>query len=407
MKWCSVLSKPAIRDEEKLVEALANSCREALSELDGEKPDLVLTFVSPQLAKSYKKIGQTLHKLLSPQVLIGCSAGGLIGGGNEVEDESGIVISGAVFPGGELEAFHITDDQLPDLDAGPDRWEELVGMKGTDEPAFILLPEPFSFRIEALVEGLDFAFPRSAKIGGLASGADGPGKNVLFLNDGIHKRGAVGVAIAGNVTLETVVAQGCRPIGMPMRVSRCDHNILYDLDGKPALIVLRDLLESLSDSEQELAKNSLFLGLAMDEFKSSFGVGDFLIRNIVGIEPKSGALVIAEMLRNERTVQFHVRDAATSSEDLRLVLKRYVDNNSNGARREGALLFSCLGRGTYLYGSPNHDTDGFRAYLGEIPLSGFFCNGEIGPVSGTTFLHGYTSSFGIFKEKSPASVSEV
>jgi small ligand-binding sensory domain FIST len=407
MKWCSVLSKPAVKDEEKLVETLGASCRDALEQLGGDKPDLVLTFVSPQFAKSYKKIGETLYSLLQPKVLIGCSAGGLIGGGNEVEDESGIVISGAILPGGQLKVFHITDDQLPDLDDAPDRWEKLVGMEGTADPAFILLPEPFSFKIEALVEGLDFAFPRSAKIGGLASGADTPGKNILFLNDEVHKRGAVGVAIAGNVTLETVVAQGCRPIGVPMRVSRCDHNILYDLDGKPALIVLRDLLENLSDTEQELAKNSLFLGLAMDEFKSSFSVGDFLIRNIIGIEPKSGALVVAEVLRNERTVQFHVRDAATSSEDLRLTLKTYVDNHPNGARREGALLFSCLGRGTYLYGSPNHDTDRFRQYLGEIPLSGFFCNGEIGPVSGTTFLHGYTSSFGIFKEKSPASVSEV
>jgi small ligand-binding sensory domain FIST len=137
----------------------------------------------------------------------------------------------------------------------------------------------------------------------------------------------------------------------------------------------------------------------MDEFKSEFKSGDFLIRNIIGIEPKSGALVVGEILRNERTVQFHVRDAASSSEDLRMLLKGYVEHNAESGKGEGALLFSCLGRGTYLYGQANHDTDGFKAYIGDIPLSGFFCNGEIGPVGGKTFVHGYTSSFGIFKEK--------
>jgi small ligand-binding sensory domain FIST len=147
----------------------------------------------------------------------------------------------------------------------------------------------------------------------------------------------------------------------------------------------------------------LFIGLAMDEFKSDFKVGDFLIRNLIGIDPKSGALVVGEVLHNERTVQFHVRDAVTSSDDLRSMLKNYKDQDQSDVKKEGALLFSCLGRGSYLYGSPNHDSNGFRQYFGEIPLSGFFCNGEIGPVGGTTFIHGYTSSFGIFKEKTKAS----
>jgi small ligand-binding sensory domain FIST len=292
---------------------------------------------------------------------------------------------------------------LPDLDDAPGKWEELIGVKQEEEPSFILLPDPFSFRAEALVQGLDYAFPKGAKIGGLASAASTPGKNALYLNDKMFRRGAVGIATVGNITLDTVVAQGCRPIGSPMRVTKCDNNVLYGLDGKSALVVLRDLLESLSEADQKLARNSLFIGLAMDEFKSDFKVGDFLIRNLIGIDPKSGALVVGEVLHNERTVQFHVRDAATSSDDLRSMLKNYKDQDQSDVKKEGALLFSCLGRGSYLYGSPNHDSNGFRQYFGEIPLSGFFCNGEIGPVGGTTFIHGYTSSFGIFKEKTKAS----
>src|SRR5262249_29734662 len=128
--------------------------------------------------------------------------------------------------------------------------------------------------------------------------------------------------------------------------------------------------------------------------------GDFLIRNILGIEPRSGALVIGEIPQVERTVQFHLRDAATSADDLRLTLKRYCEEHNEGdGQAAGALLFSCLGRGRHLYGRANHDSECFRQYLGEVPLGGFFCSGEIGPVGGTTFLHGYTSSFGIFREK--------
>ena len=109
-------------------------------------------------------------------------------------------------------------------------------------------------------------------------------------------------------------------------------------------------------------------------------------------------MAIGELLKEGQLVQFHLRDAETSAEDLTAVLERYaVENRENQVH--GALLFSCLGRGQYLYGRPNHDTDIFHEKLGPVPLGGFFCNGEIGPVSGTTFLHGYTSSFGIFRPR--------
>lgn len=399
MRWCSVLAKPAKPGEAEPDTVVKTACQDVLDELGGATPDLLIAFVSARFHEQYKEIGQSIAKTLKPKAFIGCSAGGLIGGGSEIEDESGLSLAAAVLPDVDVRTFHLQDGDLPDSDESPTAWEKVVGVNNEEEPAFILLPDPYSFRIETLIQGLDYAFPRSQKIGGLASGATAPGLNGLFLNGKVYKRGAVGVAITGNIILDTVVAQGCKPIGKPLRVTKCDHNILYELEERPALLVLKDLLESLPEQEQNLARNALFLGLAMDEFKSELKVGDFLIRNIIGIEPKSGALVVAEMLHDGRTVQFHVRDAATSSEDLRIMLKNYVDASCDGAKQEGALLFSCLGRGTYLYGSPNHDSFGFKQYLGEIPLSGFFCNGEIGPVGGTTFIHGYTSSFGIFKEK--------
>jgi small ligand-binding sensory domain FIST len=408
MKWSSLIGGRDVDEKssskQTAKQTIADLCEKLLSEL-GQEPDLVIAFVSHHYARSFEKIPGYIKDKLNPKALIGCSAGGLIGGGEEVEHEKGIALAGAVMPGVKLSGFHIFNEQLPDGDASPSEWEKIVGVESSVEPSFILLPDPFSFRIDSMVQGLDYAFANSVKVGGLASGANEPGRNALFLNDDVYTEGMVGLAVSGNVVVDSVVAQGCRPIGKPLTVTACQGNIVLELDGEPAIQMLKSVLEDLSPQDQELARNSLFLGVVMDEFKTDFKCGDFLIRNLVGLVPEAGAIVVGELLRQGRTVQFHLRDAATSSEDLRMMLKNYCDRTrltGSGAQAQGALLFSCLGRGKYLYGSKNHDSDNFREYVGDVPLTGFFCNGEIGPVGGTTFLHGYTSSFGLFRAKENA-----
>jgi small ligand-binding sensory domain FIST len=274
----------------------------------------------------------------------------------------------------------------------------LVQVENKEEPSFILLTDPFGFKLDSFVQGLDYAFARSVKLGGLASGGHKAGENRLLCQDQVYRSGVVGVSLCGNIQVDPVVAQGCRAIGKTSRVTKCDKNLLYELDGKPAVLVLKEAIERLPERDQKLAKEAIFLGVAMDEFQEKFVSGDFLVRNIYGIEPMSGALLVGEALRPERTVQFHLRDAESSADDLRSMLRRYIENG-DGRPSSGALLFSCMGRGFSLYGRTNHDSDCLREYLGEVPIGGFFCNGEIGPVGDSTFLHGYTSSFGIFKEK--------
>jgi small ligand-binding sensory domain FIST len=200
----------------------------------------------------------------------------------------------------------------------------------------------------------------------------------------------------GNVIVDTVVAQGCRPVGHLMCITRSHQNLLEELDGRPPLEVLRELFTSCNERDQGLMQHSLFLGVVMDDFNENPQQGDFLIRNIVGMDARTGAMAIGEMLREGQRVQFHLRDALTSAEDLSALLARY-GSQERASSCEGALLFSCLGRGQFLYGRADHDTGLFAEKVGDIPLGGFFCNGEIGQVGGTTFLHGYTSSFGIFR----------
>ena len=393
MKWASAISE--LSSLQEALEQCAASIREQL----GETPHLAVAFVSPHYQQDYDQVGPMLGGLLGAEHTFGCSGGGIIGAGLEVEQRPALSVTAAALPGVDIESFHLDGDRLPDLDAGPDKWTELLGVSEDQDPQFVLLADPFSFPVQNLIMGLDFAYPRAAKIGGLASGAQRPGDNALFLNGAMHGSGAIGLALHGNITVDTVVAQGCRPIGDPMRITSSQRNILAELDGKPPMAVLQDLFRTLSERDRQLMGHSLFLGVVMDEFIDTPVQGDFLIRNVVGMDQRTGALAIGEMLKEGQLVQFHLRDAETSAHDLTFVLERYAaDNRENEV--PGALLFSCLGRGEYLYGRPNHDTDIFRDKLGQVPLGGFFCNGEIGPVGGTTFLHGYTSSFGLFRSRS-------
>ena len=392
MKWASALAR-----HESVESAFKTASEQISIELDGRSCDLLLCFVSPSFMSRYKDIPELASTCLNPGAFAGCSAGGIIGGGVELEKEPALVLFAASLPDVKISKFHVEDEDLPDLDAAPDKWEEMSGVRNVDDPHFIILPDPFSFCVETLARGLDYAFPQSVKIGGLASGANRPGRNALFLDDSVFNSGAVSLALSGNIAVDSIVAQGCRPVGRTFRVSKCKNNVLQELDGKPAVNALYEVLQEMTDQDQVLAKYSLFLGVVMDEFKDSFRPGDFLMRNILGLEPGSGALLVGDFLRNEKTVQFHLRDAETSADDLRVLLKQYKDNAKD--QPQGALLFSCLGRGEHLYGVPNHDSNCFKDYLGAIPLAGFFCNGEIGPVGGTTFLHGYTSSFGLFRPR--------
>ena len=393
MKWSSAGS-----DNQSLGEAV-RECGEGIrDELGEQAPDLVIAFVSAHHSEGYERVPELVKEQMGDCTLIGCSSGGVIGAGMEIEHRPGFAMAAAYLPDVDLAPFHIEDDELPDGDAGPEEWEKLVSTGAQDSPAFLLVADPFSLRSEQLLMGLDYAFPDSVKIGGLASGSNGPGGNSLYLGEEVHRTGAVGIAMHGDIMVETVVAQGCRPVGQPMHVTKCQNNLLLELNGGAPLEVLKSIFQELSEPDRELARHSLFLGVVMDELNADPQLGDFLIRNIVGMDARTGVLAVGETLKEGQTVQFHLRDSTTSTQDLDAMLTQYA-NTHPIYEDAGALLFQCLGRGSYLYGRPDHDTDMFREKVGNLPLTGFFCNGEIGAVGGSTFLHGYTSSFGIFRPK--------
>ena len=412
IQWANALStRPSL---EAAIAEVIDRVQQSLT----AKPDLGLVFISSAYASEYSRLMPLFKERLSVPVLIGCGGSGIVGmnqqgEAQELEEEPALSLSLAHLPEVDVHAFHIPAEALPDLDSPPSAWVELVGVPPQKQPQFILLADPSFAGVNDLLQGLDFAYPGSIKVGGLASASVMGAPSGLFCNYKLYRNGAIGVALSGNIVIETIVAQGCRPIGPIYQVTACERNIVLELavqddtntttgapQSHPPLEILRELIPSLSEADQQLAQNSLFVGIARDEFKQQLGNGDFLIRNLLGVDPRVGAIAISDRLRPGQRIQFHLRDARTSQEDLELLLQHYQTEDHNTTDAAGALLFSCLGRGVGLYGEPDFDSKLFRRYLNNIQLSGFFSNGEIGPVGKSTFVHNYTSVFGICRSKS-------
>ena len=368
-----------------------------------------MTFAEKVLAKKsgQAEVVPSQIVIVEPDHLLGCSGGAIVGDGQEVERSPAVSVTAAVLPNVSIKTFRLTTAEIPDLDSGPRNWTERLGVDRTENPQFVVLADPFSFRAEDFMRGLDFAYADSPKVGGLASGASAPGENALFCDGEVVREGAVGLAMTGDVQLEPLVAQGCRPIGKPFSIGRCRKNVLFKLNGHTPIEQLAQIFATSDERDRKLIRTSLFLGIVMDPFrKSPPEKGDFLIRNIIGADPKRGSLAIGAMLRKGQVIQFHLRDAFAAAEDLIQVLRRYSTEVLKEGQGEavphapaGALLFTCLGRGKQLFGSEDHDSSVFKHIVGEIPIGGFFCNGEVGPVRGTTYIHGFTSCFGVFRPK--------
>jgi small ligand-binding sensory domain FIST len=396
MRWVSTLSRSA--DAGAALEECAGRVDEGLSEAG---PDLVLAFASPHHADGLERIGALSSRRFPGALLAGCTGGGVIGDAREAEEGPALSLTAASLPGVSLSGFHLDMTRLPDPGAGPGGWAAIVGTPPGRLQALLLLADPFTMDAQAMVAGLDRTYPGATKFGGLASGGRRAGQNRLLLGSRVHRSGAVGVALSGNLAVDTVVAQGCRPVGKPMLVTRCRGSILQELDGRPPLQVLAELHGALDERDRELMQGSLFLGLEMRADRVEYEPDELLVRNLVGADERSGALTVGADLRPLSVARFVLRDARAAEEDLRRMLERHRRARGGGPPA-GALLFSCVGRGSGLFGRADHDTSLFEEKLGPAPLGGFFCNGEIGPVGGTTFLHGYTSAFAIFRARRDA-----
>jgi small ligand-binding sensory domain FIST len=343
------------------------------------EPDLAVLFATAPMTGALEDAVGAVRAVLRPRTLLGATAESLLAGGQEVEQSSAISLwAGTVGSVDPVRLEAVLGPEGPEIGGLPDL---------APGSTLLLLADPFSFPADELLAAVG---PDVTVIGGLASAARGPGGNRLVLDGDLHDDGAVAVVLAPDREVVPLVSQGCRPVGDPMIVTRAERNIVYELAGKPALERLVGLATTASPEDRALMQGGLHVGVVVDEAKDTFERGDFLVRGVLGADRSNGAVAIGEEVEVGTTIQFHVRDADTADEDLRALL-------GGSGHADGALVFTCNGRGTHLFGRPHHDAE-LVAEITRGRCAGMFCAGEIGPVGGRSFLHGFTASVALFRE---------
>jgi small ligand-binding sensory domain FIST len=372
--------------------AVDRVCGEALSHLD-TRPDFAVVFTSQHHADFLPELGARICQAIGCENLIGCTGESIVGNDREVEENPAVSIWLASLPGTSVRTMHLQFKQNQEGGSFVG-WPSELPEPWPADAAMLLLGEPFSFPADELIRRLNEDRSGVPVLGGMASGGAGPGENKLVLGRNVFEDGAVAAILSGGVRLRSVVSQGCRPIGQPFIVTKAEGNVIFELSGIAAMTRLQEVYETLSERERLLVRHGVHVGRVLSEYQDKFERGDFLVRNVIGADPRLGAIAVGDFFRVGQTVQFHIRDEQTADDDLQELLNRAKDVKSNA---HGALLFTCNGRGTRLFSTPNHDAGLVSAAFGGLPLAGFFAQGEIGPVGGKNFLHGFTASIALFE----------
>jgi small ligand-binding sensory domain FIST len=369
-----------------LVVAAERATTQALDAVDGRRPDLLAVFVSGGDPDSTTQALRRATELAKSSTAIGGSAPGVIAAGRGIEASPAVAAWCAVLPEVHTRSFAL---EVMPTESGM----AVIGMpeQHPDDAVAIMLADPWSFPVDGFIEESNSALPGLPIVGGMAAGTRGRGSTRLLIDDRIVERGAVGVLLGGPVAARSVVSQGCRPVGPAMTVTAAEGNLILELAGMAALAKLQEILAVLPPVEQALVSGGLHLGVARDEYVEEHGQGDFLIRGIAGADEARGGLVVGDLVAVGSTVRFQVRDATAADSDLRETLENF--RATSGLEPiEGALLFSCNGRGAHLFGSADHDPQLVQSALIGRGVAGCFAAGEIGPVGGRNFVHGFTAS---------------
>jgi small ligand-binding sensory domain FIST len=362
--------------------------QQARAALAGAHADVACVFASGVHLAAPEATLEGVQEALAPPVLAGCGAGGVLGDRREVERGTAVAVWAAALDGGRAEVFHLDVVRGPDVLA-------VSGLPDLDDAtAVVLLPDPYSFPTDVVLGELARRAPGAPVLGGIASARTLDGNAALFLGDGLCGEGAVGLAFSG-VEVLPCVSQGAAPVGPELTVTAADGHVVRELAGRPALEALREAIEGLEPDEQALVASGLLLGVVIDAGKPEYEQGDFLVRGVIGADPEAGTLTVGAPVQPGTVVRLHARDAISADRDLRqaLTLRREA---LGGGMPAGALVFTCNGRGEAMFGTPDHDALTLEEELAGAPAAGFFAAGEIGPVGGDPFLHGFTATVAVF-----------
>ncbi len=371
----------------------AQACAEVATQFENANlqsgPDLVVVFASPHFNSQLQSVVDLLHERLSPGSMVGCTGQGIVHDGEEIEEDPCLSVWAAWIPGCDFEVSHLRyDRQTGGFDG---HGAKLSEADWAEDTSLLAVTEPYTFPTDVFLESINREHPGVPVVGGVASGGMGPNESQLICNQTVVSEGGVVARLQG-APLTPVVSQGCRPVGEHFVITKAEQNEILELGGIKAHQQLKAIYDRLPTRDKDLIRLGIHMGRVVNEYQDSFSYGDFLIRNVTGMNPDNESVIVGDYFRPGQTVQFHVRDAVTADEDLRQMLSRAEPSSAPKA----ALLFTCNGRGSRFFEKPDHDALAIRQQFGELPVTGFFCQGEMGPVGGQNFLHGFTASVALW-----------
>jgi small ligand-binding sensory domain FIST len=361
----------------------------ALAQLNGRPADAVLVFASGEHLIAPEATLEAVRSVIETDALVGCGAGGVLAGGRELESGTGVSVWAASFDGaGTVTPFHaeLTGDEEDRAVIG---LPELKGSSG-----LVMLADPYSFPTDSVLTLLSDAAPGVPVLGGLASARTSGANTALFAGDEVVEGGAVGLKFA-DIEMLPCVSQGAAPVGREVTITASEGNVITELAGRPALETVEEIVGELSEHERALIVGGLMVGIVIDGGKPEYEQGDFLVRGVIGADVQTGALAVGTTVRPGQVLRVHARDAQLADQDLRRALRLRLEAMGQ-APPAAAILFSCNGRGTAMFGVPDHDAAAVQEELLGVPAAGFFAAGEIGPVGGRSFMHGFTATLAVF-----------
>ncbi|MBM3946953.1 MAG: hypothetical protein FJ315_06090 [SAR202 cluster bacterium] len=367
--------------------------RMALDAAGLSQAEHLFLFATTHYGSAWPALLATAQQTAGARSLVGCSGMGVLTSAGEIEGGPAVAVM-ALDSDSVRVVPYLARPTETDNDLSRSILRE-VGGRAQEGSLLMALPDVFNLRPAQLVQQLSAGLADVPIVGGAASGEASSPQTFQWLNNQVSSRGVAGALVWGDFSLAIGVAQGCTPIGQPSIITKAQANVIMEIAGRPALQAIRETLETLPAEEVERAKGSLFAGLVIDEKQDLHGRGDFLIRNIAGVDPKSGAVAVGEIVRPGQTFQLHLRDGRSAREDMEMTLVKLAEVTRDNPPSFG-LYFNCLGRGKGLYGELNHDVEAINQALGDVPIVGFFGNAELAPVRGRNLVHNYTGVLVLF-----------
>jgi small ligand-binding sensory domain FIST len=353
----------------------------ALQRMSGRAPTVAVVFLAGATGDAADDALLAAARRLPQAMVIGSTVDEVISPGEVTANGISASVWLAALPNATVRSFHLEVIRTRDSLA-------VVGMppRRDDDSCVVMLADPWSFPAEGFVDSSTAALEELPIVGGLVGGPTAA--DVRMLVDGrIVRRGAIGLCLGGEVAAQVGVAHASRPVGPPMTITASEGEAVLELAGRPATARIDDLLGELSGEEQALASCGLLLGIVLDEYSDDHGIGDFAAQSVLGSDPASGAIWLAEHVPVGTTVRLHIVDPVAAKADLDAA----VVGLAAGSEVEGLLLFSGAPRGGAL-GTPGADLAAAQALTSAVGVAGMATIGGIGPVLGSNRLLGFASS---------------